>query len=43
VALGVIDDLDEHVACGAGHDEARAQLGAHDLLAKAGVATRTGV
>src|SRR5690606_24612021 len=42
VALAVIDDLDEHVARRARHDEARTHLGADDLLAKPGVPAALG-
>ena len=41
VALAVVDDLHEDVTGRTGDDEARTQLGADDLLAKAGVAART--
>src|SRR5690606_11220402 len=43
VALAVVHDLHEYVTGGTGHDQARTRLGADDLLAKAGVTTRTRV
>src|SRR5690606_15837740 len=43
VALAVVDELHEDVACRTVDDQARTRLGAHDLLAKAGVTTRAGV
>ena len=42
-ALAVVHELDEDVAGRTGDDKARTRLGAHDLLAKAQVTTRTRV